>query len=63
MGVFKHSDFGVSNPFNGTFLVTPTTTVPSEVGAPGTVYLRNFGIFIGAFPDLESPFLNPAEAQ
>ncbi len=63
MGFYRQRVFGVSNPHNGTFSVTPTTTVSSKIDAPGTAYLRNFGVLIGACPVPESTLLHPMKAQ
>jgi len=56
LGFYRQRVFGVSNPYNDTFLVTPTTTVSPKFDAPGTVHLRNFAVLIGDLPVLKLPF-------
>jgi hypothetical protein len=56
VGFYRQRVFGVSNPYNGTFSFTPTTTVSPKFDAPVTVHLRNFAVLIGDLPVLKLPF-------
>jgi hypothetical protein len=52
MGFYRQRVFGVYNPYNGTFSVTPTTTVPPKIEASRTVSGGLSSVLIG---DLLSP--------
>jgi len=63
MGFPRQLVFGDPNPFNGSFLGPPTTTVTSEAGTPGTAAEGISTVLIGDLPVLELPFPNPKRAQ